>query len=203
METAAQTKSPLQTMNKSRIEAFSDGVIAIIITLLVLELKVPKLAPGQPLVAALQHLLPTLGAWLLSFWFVAVFWLNHHKLFEHLEKADYGLAVYNTVFLCTLSFVPFPTAVLGEYSGQGVSLLLFGGTMVLCSLSFSLLRWHIHKRPHLLKAPVATKRLLWRSLVLGPGLYAVSTAVGWWLPWLGFVGFIAIPLYFLIPHSPK
>jgi uncharacterized membrane protein len=100
----------------SRVEAFSDGVLAIVITLLVLEIKVPQnLKSDDDLWRAIGGLAPSVGAWATSFLFVLVFWVAHHTLFTQLRKVDRGLLWLNGLFLFGISFSPFPTALAGAY----------------------------------------------------------------------------------------
>ena len=105
---------------KDRVEAFSDGVLAIVITLLVLELKVPEhVTGGDPeLWRALAERVPAILAWVVSFVYVLVFWVAHHYLFEQLANVDRGLLWLNGLFLLAISFTPFPTSLAGEVSGR-------------------------------------------------------------------------------------
>src|SRR5262249_25950995 len=105
-------------MRLGRIEAFSDGAFAIVVTLLVLELKVPVLkdhASTRELVHALAEHVPKFLSWLISFIIVAKFWLNHHHLLGLARHSDYALIWMNALFLLLQSFIPFPTALMGEY----------------------------------------------------------------------------------------
>ena len=97
-------------LGTDRVEAFSDGVLAVVITLLVLDVKLPSgLSTDAALWAALVHITPVLGAWVVSFAFVLVFWVNHHYFFASLKKTDRGLLWLNGVFLLTITLIPFPT----------------------------------------------------------------------------------------------
>src|SRR5450432_774551 len=101
-----------------RTEAFSDGVFAIVVTLLVLDLKVPSLADARDsksLAIALLALMPQLLSWLISFIIVCKFWLNHHHLLNRARRADYAMLWLNSLFLMGQSFIPFPTALMGQY----------------------------------------------------------------------------------------
>ena len=94
-----------------RIEAFSDGVLAIVITLLVLEITPPSVQGGDAeLWRALARMLPVIAAWVVSFLFVLVFWVSHHYLFASLAKVDRGVLWLNGLFLLFISFTPFPTS---------------------------------------------------------------------------------------------
>ena len=105
-------------LNTQRIEAFSDGVFAIAITLLILEIKVPHLnglGDGKSLAQALADLWPSYFAYLLSFVMIGIYWANHHYIFKLYQKTDHAFNLLNVFFLMCISFLPFPTAVLGEY----------------------------------------------------------------------------------------
>jgi uncharacterized membrane protein len=105
-------------LNTQRIEAFSDGVFAIAITLLILEIKVPHLngsSDGKTLAQTLVELWPSYFAYLLSFLMIGIYWANHHYIFKLYQKTDHLFNLLNVFFLLCISFLPFPTAVLGEY----------------------------------------------------------------------------------------
>ena len=98
-------------MSKGRLEAFSDGVIAIIITIMVLELHVPHGAD----VAALRPLAPVFASYVLSFVMIGIYWANHHYIFKLFRKTNHALNLLNLLFLLFIAFLPLPTAVLGDY----------------------------------------------------------------------------------------
>jgi uncharacterized membrane protein len=104
-------------LHLTRVEAFSDGVFAIVVTLLVLELKVPALkdhASVAELAHQLAELLPKFLSWLISFIIVCKFWLNHHHILGLARNANFGFVWLNSLFLMGQSFIPFPTALVGE-----------------------------------------------------------------------------------------
>jgi uncharacterized membrane protein len=171
---------PLPT---GRVEAFSDGVMAVVITLLVLEVKLP---PGLPteaaLWAALWHIAPVMAAWVASFAFVLTFWVNHHYFFASLKHTDRGLLWLNGVFLLTITMVPFPTGLLGEYPGFAAPLALLSLAMMLASSSFAVMRLYASLGGKLLRDRVdagQARRAMTLSVV-APVLYAVAV-------WLAFV----------------
>jgi len=130
----------------SRIEAFSDGVFAIVVTLLVLELKVPILHERNS-TSELGHqlidLLPKFLSWLISFIIVCKFWLNHHHLLTFARHATYGMIWLNSIFLMGQSFIPFPTALMGEYPTNALAVSLFGVVMAVNTLLFIALQSYI------------------------------------------------------------
>lgn len=115
----------------ARIEAFSDGVFAIVITLLVLSLHVPDLPPGSPpldVPSYLHEQAATLRAYVLSFLVVGMFWMTHHRIFAHIERHDGVLMWLNLILLLFISFIPFPTAILGRYETPG-AIRLYAGNL--------------------------------------------------------------------------
>jgi uncharacterized membrane protein len=98
-----------------RIEAFSDGVFAIAITLLIIEIGVPHVTGEESLSEKLGDLWPSYGAYVLSFIMIGIYWANHHSLFRLFVRTDHFFLMLNVFFLMAIAFLPFPTAVLGEY----------------------------------------------------------------------------------------
>ena len=115
----ARRRAPLLRLSTQRIEAFSDGVFAIAITLLVLEIKIPQLhspdQTGVPLSTALLKLWPSYFGYIFSFLMIGIYWANHHYIFNLYKQSDHVFALLNVFFLMCISFLPFPTAVLAEY----------------------------------------------------------------------------------------
>ncbi|MGA7574425.1 MAG: TMEM175 family protein [Terriglobales bacterium] len=123
-------------MGTNRLEAFSDGVIAVIITIMVLELKVPR----DTTLASLRALAPQFLSYLLSFLVVAIMWVNHHHLLHSARRADPRLLWSNNTLLFWMSLVPFVTAFMGNNCWDARAVALYGVVLALCSLSFALLR---------------------------------------------------------------
>jgi uncharacterized membrane protein len=188
----------------ARLEAFSDGVLAIVITLLVLEIKVPHLQSPESAEDALRGLLglaPKFLGYLLSFLFIAVFWINHHRFFQLVERVDNGLLWLNMFLLLAISFVPFPTAMIGEYPWNGTALALFAVALMVAGLSFHLM-WRRAKSRGLLHSHVhvdAVRRAVRRGMV-GPALYAVAAIVAFIVPIGSWMLFVGIPIYYALPH---
>jgi len=150
----------------SRLEAFSDGVIAVIITIMVLELKVPR-ANG---IAGLRPILPILLVYLLSFTFPAIYWINHHQLVGRVEEVDARILYSNHVFLFSLSLLPFFTSWVLEKELDAFSVILYAISLVATGTGFLLLRLAIMRRlrlkHQLLAADISAQRKHWIPIAL-------------------------------------
>ncbi|TNC73109.1 TMEM175 family protein [Rubellimicrobium roseum] len=173
----------------TRIEAFTDGVMAIVITLLMLEVKLPEmdLEGDTAIWWALTERLPIIFAWILSLAFVLVFWVAHHGLMRQLRHADRGFLWLNGLFLLAISFVPFPTGLFGEFPGSVPATFLLSLAMLLAATSFSLMHWYASRPGDLLapEVPLSARRKSLRRSLLAP---ALATAI-----------LVAVPVLFFVP----
>ena len=191
-------------VTKSRTEAFSDAVIAIAITLLVLEIKVPVVRHDQSLGRALWDEWPKYATFAVSFLTIGIMWINHHALFERIARIDRRLMFVNLALLMTISFVPFPTAVLGDYVQEGdqghVAAALYGVNMLLVGLGFLALWWHLLAHPDL-RAPGFTEADVRRSIrrtLPGPITYAVAIGVSFVSAPAALALYAAVVCYFSV-----
>ena len=194
----------------TRIEAFSDGVFAIVVTLLVLELRVPALKDHgsvAELAHALFELTPKFVSWLLSFIIVCKFWLNHHHILGLARHADYGFVWLNSIFLMFQSFIPFPTALMGEYVDNPLAVSIFGGVFALNTLLFIALHAYVVRR--LIKHDHAAGRDPHEILkgFIGPASYLLGAAAAWLSIYAAFAIYFITPLFYITPpreraHAP-
>jgi uncharacterized membrane protein len=181
-------------MNKNRLEAFSDGVIAIIITIMVLELQVPHSTE----LAALKPLVPVLFSYVLSFVFVAIYWNNHHHLLHAVRQVNGPVLWANSHLLFWLSLVPFVTSWMGENNFAAVPVALYGVVMLGAALAFTILvrtLLHAHGSDSLLAAAIGGDIKGNVSLLL----YAVAVGVALWFPWLSCALYATVSIIWLIP----
>jgi uncharacterized membrane protein len=172
-------------MGVGRMEAFSDGVLAIVITLLVLELHVPQAAAGH-LGRELAHQWPQYAAFLVSFFVVGIIWLNHHATVQLLARTDHAVQVLNLLLLLPITVLPWPTAVLADYVHEGtdgdqrVAVVLYGLTNVAMATAFNVLWRYILRHPELQRPDVDRALLAVRNRRYNIGLvtYPVATLVG-------------------------
>jgi uncharacterized membrane protein len=166
----------------ARTEAFSDGVFAIAITLLVLELKVPQ-GSGNGLAREHAAEWPSYVAFLLSFAFIGIMWVNHHRLFTIIRRCDNGLLFLNLLLLLGVTAVPFPTAVLAAYLATAESrtaAALFNGTYLAIAIFFNVL-WRYAVSRRLLDTGIdpASSRAISKQYALGPLAYLVCFLAVW------------------------
>ena len=191
-------------MKTTRLEFFSDGVFAIVITLLVIEIRLPARWVGA-LGPALAGLWPSYLAYAISFIVIGAIWINHHGMFLHIDKTDNGFLLINVLQLMIIAFIPFPTAVLAEAiaarSGMTVATTFYGGTLVAVGIFVNLI-WRYAVRNDLVKngLPEAKVKLLSRRFLIGPASYFVATLVALFLPWAALAIFVGINIYFLWPR---
>lgn len=190
-----------------RLEAFSDGVLAIAITLLVLEIKAPHLAApadAREALVALVALGPKFLSYLLSFLFIAVFWVNHHRFFRLVQRVDTGLLWLNIVLLLALSFIPFPTALIGEYPRNPTALALFAVVLMLAGIAFNLMWRHAAGRRlyHEGVPPAAIARATARGLI-GPVAYGLAALMAFIFPAAAWAIFIVVPLVYVFGNRTR
>jgi uncharacterized membrane protein len=178
-------------MGKGRLEAFSDGVFAIIITIMVLELRVPHVEGGNARLADLVPLLPVFLSYVLSFIFVAIYWNNHHHMLQASNHVNGGILWANVHLLFWLSLVPFVTAWMGENSFAPVPVALYGFVLLMCGAGFTVLARmlvRLHGPGSRLAAALGADAKGWLSLALYASAIPLALVNRW----------IALGIYFLV-----
>jgi uncharacterized membrane protein len=181
-------------VGKNRLEAFSDGVIAIIITIMVLELKVPH----SPDFKALLPLWPVFMSYVLSFVYVGIYWNNHHHLMHAVHEVSGGVLWANLHLLFWLSLVPFVTAWMGENHFQTGPTVAYGVVLFMCAMAYSLLVRRLvahHDKNRILAEAIGDDRKGKLSIVL----YLLGIALAWFAAWLGFLVYVGVAIMWLIP----
>jgi uncharacterized membrane protein len=183
-----------RTMGRDRLAAFSDGVIAIIITIMVLELKVPHGADWTALLGVTPHFL----SYVLSFVYVAIYWNNHHHLLHTVARVD-GLILWaNSNLLFWLSLVPAATAWLGENLLAPIPTAVYGGVLLMPALAYYLLQRAItrtHGADSVLAGALGTDI----KGKISPLLYVAAIALAFVSPWLSIAIYIAVAVVWLVP----
>ncbi|HEX6626081.1 MAG TPA: TMEM175 family protein [Pyrinomonadaceae bacterium] len=181
-----------------RVVFFSDAVFAIVITLLVLEIKVPHIEghTEQGVLQGLFHLLPKFIGFVMSFFIVGVMWIEHHRIFRFIERYDTGLLLRNLTFLLSVSFVPFPTALFSEYYWSRTAFILYAATFGVVALTKLWVWNYAARRPALLgpSSDAATVRRISRRSLAVPIACAAAIALSFVSVFLAPLGFTLIPL---------
>jgi uncharacterized membrane protein len=186
-----------------RLEAFSDGVFAIAITLLVLEITVPD-GSEEDLLGAFFDQWRSYLAYAVSFATIGAMWLAHSAITDYLERANGMLVRLNLLLLMIVSFIPFPTRLLAEYGGEGdagrVATTVYGLTILAGTLLTSAL-WRYSVGARLMRPDVSDEEIEVRTARLTPGLagYVVMIVLGLFLPTAAVFGYLAIAFFLLVP----
>lgn len=183
-------------MNKGRLEAFSDGVLAIIITIMVLELHEPE---GVTF-SALKPLVPKILSYILSFIFVGIYWNNHHHMFQVIKKVNGAVLWANLFLLFCLSLIPFTTAWMGESHLHNHPVVLYGINLFLCAVAFTIIEKVAIKfegQDSVLGKAVGSHKKELLSVLL----YAAGIASSFFLPLIGVCCYFLVALIWLVPDK--
>jgi uncharacterized membrane protein len=196
-------------MSTGRVEAFSDGVFAIAITLLVLDIHVPE--PGR---GTLGHELlaqwPTYAAYVISFLTIGIIWINHHATFSRLRRVDHSILMWNLALLLTVGILPFTTSLMATYlkegSGENLAAAVYGASFLLMGAVFVGLNRHILLgRPRLLESTMsdAAARRTLHFAALGQIPYLVATLLAFVSPYITIVICGATAIYYSLPIASR
>ena len=181
-------------MTKGRLEAFSDGMVAIFITIMVLELKVPR----QVELTALEPLLPALLTYVLSFIYLAIYWNNHHHMFHATKHVTGRILWANMHLLFWLSLFPFATGWMGENHWASTPTAAYGAVLFMAAVAYYLLERAIiaQQGSHSLLAAAVGRD--WKGK-LSPALYLVAIPLSFAAPWISIAIYVFVALLWLIP----
>jgi uncharacterized membrane protein len=196
----------------TRLETFSDGVIAIVITIMILELQLPDLhnaSSTASIMKDLHNLLPYFVTYAFSFMMIAIFWTNHHHMFHLLENTDENLVWQNFIFLFFISLIPFATAIVGANPFLPLSSAVYGIIMLLTSLSFTVMRAYSLKKQlvhtddnkdltHTIQRASTKGR---NKAIIGSAVYLASIPLAFVNVYFSFFCFIVPPVIYFIPEG--
>jgi uncharacterized membrane protein len=187
-------------MSKNRVEAFSDGVFAIVITLLILNIHLDR---QQTLTLdSLRSLAPDVFAFILSFVIVGVYWVAHHNMLHLIKAVDRRLLWLNLVLLLAVVFVPFPAALLGQHLGNPIAIILYGVNLMAVNAIGTALWLYAGSRPDLMTESMSTTTVGFVArLHSAPILvYAIGAVMALWYAPVSLVLFVAVPAFFILPN---
>ena len=183
-------------MNKSRLEAFSDGVLAIIITIMILEIKTPT----DDSFESLKPLIPVFLSYVLSFVYIGIYWNNHHHMLQVAKKVNGSILWSNLFLLFWLSLIPFATSWIGSQHFAAVPMSIYGFILLMCALSYTLLQNQIIKLE-------GKDSLLYRAIEkdtkgkISMSCYISAIPLAFVSPWISGLLYIAVALIWIIPDS--
>jgi uncharacterized membrane protein len=187
-----------------RMEFFSDGVFAITITLLVLEIKVPDIPAelvAQQLSHDLLHLLPKILGHVMSFIVLGIFWIAHHNVYMYIKRHDHVLLWLNTLFLMCIASLPFPTGLLGHYPDQQIAVVAYAGTLMATGIFLDLIWWY--STTHHLVENVDTKFITFvhKFNRIAPAMYGLSILISFFSLAVAKLIFVLVAVFYIVPNS--
>jgi len=191
----------------TRVEAFSDGVFAIALTLLILSIKVPDLknASNEDLYHALINLWPSYAAFLLSFLAVLIMWINHHGFFKYIKKINSGFLFANGFLLLMVTFINYPTAILAKYINTpafNIASALYCGTLLCINIAYNLLWFSAAYNRRLIKEEVSNALIIKirNAYWVGFLIYLIACILSFFMPLLGLIICISFWIFWIILH---
>ena len=190
MSQAPVTQAELKPTNR-RLESFSDGVFAIVVTIMILEIHVPDSLASRDDPAALWHFASLLGTYAVSFLIIVNLWISHHYLILTLSKPTKSTIWFNNLLLFSVSLLPLSTQFLGKHPDSSTAAAAYGLVAAVCTASFMLLRGHASRRTHNSGYREIHRRVLRRTWAF-LAIYSASVPLAFVSPWLAWACFIAI-----------
>jgi uncharacterized membrane protein len=199
------------TLSKQRLEAFSDGVFTIVITLLILGIRIPEVQPAM-LGEALSKMLPQVFTYVLSFFVVGLYWFAHHRVSHQVKQINGTFIWLNIVWLLTVSVMPFPAALLAGFPLQRLPIAVYGIDLILANVTGFLIIVYLKRHPELCVTPISPAALRSQATVyaITNGVYVVAIGLAWVSPWVSY-GMYAVLLAWVMvryarignPFQPK
>lgn len=204
-ESPAIAKPGSTFYGNERLAALSDGIFAITITLLVLEIKVPELAlegATTGLTSALLHLVPKILSHLISFVVLGLYWIAHHNMFAHIKRHDHVMLWLNVLFMMCIASIPFPTGLLSQYPDQQISVIVYAGILALTGLVLDGMWWYAtHYRLVGDEVEPSFIAFVHRYIRIAPLTYLLAIAVSFVSLAIAKFLFIAVVVYYIVPKS--
>lgn len=190
-------------ISKSRIETLTDGVFAIVMTILVLEITVPQISHSETAIELPKQLLelwPVIQSYGTSFIILGFFWIAHDYQFHYVKRANRTFLWITIFYLMFIAFVPFSTSIIGEYGDQQISVIIYAVNISIIGF-WEYIRWKYATKDHQLVDSDLNRTFITkmsRRFLLGPTIYLIAVAISFVSTQLSLVIFIATPLYFLV-----
>ncbi len=188
-------------MNKNRLEAFSDGVFAIVITLLILDVKLPNNST-QPIWTNVKSIIPNLLSFIFSFIIIGVYWVAHHSMMHYIKKVNRTALWLNMLLLLTITLIPFPASLLGRYPKSETALWLYAINLIIVNIAGSIFWWYCSGKQGICEEQLdlrLRRKILW--IHLSPVLlYSIAAFLSFISIYITYMLFIIISAFFIIPN---
>lgn len=204
-------QKPVAVMGTGRLEAFSDGVFAVAITLLVLNIQLPQGIPQnilqdptsleQTIEGNLRNAIPEILSYIVSFVIIGVYWVGHHNTCHYIKRSDRTLLWINILFLMCIVFIPYPTGLIGRYPFTPAVIVIYGGTLVVTGSVLQLIWWYATHHHRLVERdidPALVKKATRRNM-LPPLSYLGAIIISFISPPVSLLIFAFVPLLYIIP----
>ncbi len=206
MPTQPATPEPQGAPENGRLNAMSDGVFSIVLTLLIFTIKVPELAPEQAareLPGALARLIPDLLTVGISFIVLGIYWIGHNNLFQHIQRHDRFLLWLNIVFLLSVAFIPYPASLLVRYGDVQLAAILYAGNLIVGGVLLDVIWWYAARNRHLMCDTMTPHliRAFHQRILTGPAIYLVAIAVSFASLAATKVLFVLAAGFYLLPTT--
>jgi uncharacterized membrane protein len=189
-------------LNKQRLEAFTDGVYAIVITLLILDIRIPQVQPAA-LGSALLAMLPQVFTYILSFFVVGLYWFANHRVSHQVKQIDGTLIWLNLIWLLFVSVMPFPTSLLGRYPLQPIPIAIYGIDLILTNVTGFFITMYLKHHPELTVTPISSAVL--RSqipvYVISNGIYVLAICLSWIVPWISYALYALVLAWLMVRYA--
>ncbi len=189
--------------SKDRMNFFSDGIFAILMTILVLELKVPQIQDESSFAELWKGLVkefPKLFGWLISFFALSVIWVNHYRLCKQFKVIDHTILWLNTLLLMFTAFIPFPTALIGDYPNNQLSIILYGFPMICITAIFPIMRLYAIREGNIFESIVPHRKIK-IAYFWCPASYALGVCLSFIHVYLAYIIFLVLPIVNMYPRK--
>jgi uncharacterized membrane protein len=201
MKTDQKPATPASASGNERITAFSDGVFAIAITLLVFQLSVPDQLPEGGLWAYFPKLIPLVASNILAFIVLGIYWVGHHNMFKHIKRHDRILMWSNIIFLMCVAMMPFFFGLVSRFGEDTFALASYAFWLMLTGLVLDFMWWHASRNQRLVDANIDPDlvRFVHRRVLIAPVLYLLSIGVAFFSHTLTMLVFVVIIIIYVVP----
>lgn len=203
IEKTLKVRRPRSVPGNERINALSDGVFAIVITLLVLEIRVPEPSqvPATELTHALREIVPKVLGHIVSFVVLGIYWVGHHNMFMHIKRHNRPLLWLNILFLLVVASMPFPTALVIRYSQAQIAVIVYAATLALAGLTLDLMWWYASHNRRLVSEDIDPNFVTFvhRRVLMAPLLYLLAIGVSFGSLLAAKLLFVVVALLYILP----